>query len=86
MPEISGFYGIVIAMFYEDHNPPHFHARYRGAQAVIKIDDFRVLEGFLPPRALGLVMEWAARHKAELMNNWESMLNNQPLGKIAPLD
>ena len=69
MPEISRFYGIIIAMFYEDHNPPHFHARYSDAQAVIKIDDFTVLEGFLPPRALGLVVEWAARHKTELINN-----------------
>jgi hypothetical protein len=86
MPEISRFYGIIIAMFYEDHNPPHFHARYCGAQAVIKIGDFTVLEGFLPPRALGLVVEWAARHKTELMNNWKLMVNNQPLGKIAPLD
>lgn len=86
MPEISRFYGIIIAMFYEDHNPPHFHARYNGAQAVIKIDDFTVLEGFLPPRALGLVVEWAARHRTELMNNWESMVKTQPLGKIAPLD
>ena len=51
MPEISRFYGIIIAMSYEDHNPPNFHARYCGAQAVIKIDDFTVLEGSLPPRA-----------------------------------
>lgn len=47
MPEICRFYGIIIAMFYEDHNPPHFHARYGNDQAVIKIDDFMVLEGFL---------------------------------------
>jgi len=73
-------------MFYEDHNPPHFHARYGSDQTVIKIDDFTVLEGFLPPRALGLVMEWAARHKAELIENWESIVNNQPPRKIAPLD
>jgi hypothetical protein len=53
---------------------------------VIKIDDLSVLEGFLPPRGLGLVVEWGARHKAELMPNWESMVNNQPLSKIAPLD
>ena len=86
MPEISRFYGIIIAMFYEDHNPPHFHARYSGAQAVIKIDDFTVLQDFLPPRALGLVVEWAAKHQAELIENWESTVNNQPLSKIAPLD
>jgi hypothetical protein len=86
MPEISRFYGIIIAMFYEDHNPPHFQARYSGDQAVIKIDDFTVLEGFLPPRALGLVVEWAARHRVELIENWESLVNNQPPRKIAPLD
>jgi phosphomannomutase len=45
MPEISRFYGIIIAMFYEDHNPPHFHAHYSGDQVVIKIDDFTVLGG-----------------------------------------
>lgn len=86
MPEICRFYGIIIAMFYEDHNPPHFHARYGNDQAVIKIDDFMVLEGFLPPRALGLVVEWAARHKIELAKNWGLATIHQPLQKIAPLD
>jgi hypothetical protein len=86
MPEICRFYGIIIAMFYEDHNPPHFHARYGRNQAVIKIDNFMVLEGFLPPRALGLVVEWAARHKTELEKNWELAITHQPLNKIAPLD
>lgn len=86
MPEICRFYGIIIAMFYEDHNPPHFHARYGNDQAVIKIDDFMVLEGFLPPRALGLVVEWAARHKTELANNWKLAATHQPLQKVAPLD
>ncbi len=56
MPEISRFFGIIIAMFYDDHNPPHFHARYGGYKASISINDFAMLEGYLPPRALGLVM------------------------------
>ena len=86
MPEISRFYGIIIAMFYEDHNPPHFHARYGQDQAVIKIDDFSVLEGYLPPRALGLAVEWAARYKTELAKNWEMAVTHQPLDKIAPLE
>jgi len=63
MPEISRFYGIIIAMFYDDHNPPHFHARYGSYKVAIKIRDFAVLEGYLPPKAMGLVMEWAAIHK-----------------------
>lgn len=57
MPEISRFFGIIIAMFFDDHNPPHFHARYGGYNAVIRIGDFAVMEGNLPPRALGLVIE-----------------------------
>ncbi|MFN3466706.1 MAG: DUF4160 domain-containing protein [Candidatus Brocadiales bacterium] len=57
MPEISRFFGIIIAMFYDDHNPPRFHARYGSYKASIKIKDFAVLEGFLPPKAMGLVME-----------------------------
>ena len=85
MPEVSRFYGIIIAMFYGDHNPPHFHARYGKHKVAIRIQDFRVLEGQLPPRALGLVMEWAAMHQEELMKNWELALANQPPEGIEPL-
>lgn len=53
MPEIGRFYGIIIAMFFDDHNPPHFHARYGGEKIAIEIDSFRVLEGRISPRALG---------------------------------
>ena len=67
MPEISRFYGIVISMYYDDHNPPHFHARYGGDRAAIEIPSLRVLEGKLPPRVLGLVVEWASQHQPELM-------------------
>jgi phosphomannomutase len=86
MPEISRFYGIIIAMFYGDHNPPHFHARYGGDKIAIKIADFSVLEGRLPPRALGLVMEWAALHQQELWQNWEAAQADQILKPIRPLD
>ncbi len=85
MPEISRFFGIIIAMFYNDHNPPHFHARYGSYKAAIKIDDFKVLEGYLPPRALGLVMEWAAIHKDELLMDWELAIERKPLSPIEPL-
>ena len=57
MPEISRFYGIIIAMFFDDQNPPHFHARYAGDKVAIEIQTLRVLEGQLPPRALKLVIE-----------------------------
>jgi phosphomannomutase len=85
MPEISRFYGIIIAMFYGEHPPPHFHARYGDHKIVIRIQDFSVLEGYFPPRALGLVMEWAALHREELLRNWELAINHQPLNKIVPL-
>lgn len=85
MPEISRFFGIIIAMFFDDHNPPHFHARYGNDNVVIKITDLTVLEGYLQPRALGLVMEWAAIHKDELLNDWELAKNKKPLFPVEPL-
>lgn len=85
MPEISRFYGILIAMFWDDHNPPHFHARYGEHKAAIEIGTRRILDGSLPPRALGLVAEWAAQHEEELMNNWYEARNSRPLARIAPL-
>ncbi|MFH1086272.1 MAG: DUF4160 domain-containing protein [Chloroflexota bacterium] len=85
-PEISRFFGIIIAMFYDEHNPPHFHARYGEWQMVLEINSLRVLEGRLPPRALGLVIEWAAQHQEALMRNWQLARENQPTEQIAPLD
>jgi hypothetical protein len=60
MPEISRFYGIVIRMYWRDHNPPHFHAEYSGHEALIEIRGGATVAGRLPPRAHGLVVEWAA--------------------------
>jgi hypothetical protein len=85
MPEISRFYGIIVAMFFGDHNPPHFHARYGDEKVAIEIETLRILEGDLSPRALGLVIEWAAQHKNELLENWELAKNNQAPRKIEPL-
>ena len=85
MPEISRFFGIIIAMFYDDHNPPHFHARYGKDNVVIEIDSLRVLEGHISHRALGLVMEWASQHREELLSDWELAKQNEPPKKIPPL-
>ena len=86
MPAISRFLGIVIAMYYNDHDPPHFHARYGSFKAAITINDLRLLEGRLPPRVLGLVMEWAAMHQGELLENWRRAREGEPLVPIAPLE
>jgi len=85
MPEISRFFGIVITMYYDEHNPPHFHARYGSDRAVIEIEALRVREGRLPSRALGLVVEWASEHQEELMANWDAARLDAPLSRIAPL-
>jgi phosphomannomutase len=85
MPEISRFFGIVIAVFYNEHNPPHFHARYGEYKAAIDIRTLRILEGTLPPRALGLVVEWAAQHQDELVQDWELAEREQPPVQIEPL-
>ena len=62
MPEVSRFYGIVIQIYYGDHPPPHFHALYAEAVAKIVIDTLQIIDGSLPKRALGLVIDWAAAH------------------------
>ena len=59
MPTLSVFYGIVIQMFWRDHNPPHFHALYGEHEAIFDLRDLRVLRGTLPRRAMVLVLEWA---------------------------
>jgi hypothetical protein len=86
VPEICRFFGIVITMNYNDHNPPHFHARYGSAAALFTIDPVGVYSGELPPRALGMVMEWAAQHRDELRENWDLARSTNPLRRIAPLE
>jgi hypothetical protein len=85
MPEVSRFLGIVILMYFDDHNPPHFHVRYNDFRARISIKDLSLLEGELPPRVLGLVMEWAGLHKNELLENWNMVKETGKWFKIEPL-
>ena len=85
MPRISAFYGIVIAMYYRDHAPPHFHAKYGEHEAQVLIDDGRVLHGWLPPRAATLVREWARLHRTELVDNWARAVSGERLVTIDPL-
>ena len=85
MPQISRFFGIIISMFYDEHLPPHFHATYNEYNAEIKISDFSIIEGKLPARVLGLVVEWAAIHRVEIEDNWKRIENMETLKKIDPL-
>jgi hypothetical protein len=84
MPEISRFFGIVIKMFYDDHNPPHFHAEYGGDVALIDIRSLAVFSGGLPPRVTGLVIEWATLHQQELLADWDRARAREELQKSAP--
>ena len=85
LPRISAFYGIVITMYYRNHEPPHFHAVYGEHQAQIVIATLEPLAGEFPPRALRLVREWAELHRAELDANWDKARARVPLDTIAPL-
>lgn len=85
MPEISRFLGVVIAMYYNDHAPPHFHARYASFEITVSIRD-GVVEGKFPRRALALVMEWYTLHQVELLDNWQRARERTPLARIAPLE
>ena len=86
MPELSRFFGISIRMYYDDHNPPHFHAIYGGAEAEVGLDPVALLRGRLARRALGMVMEWAVVHQRELLDDWELLRKDQTPHGIAPLD
>jgi hypothetical protein len=85
MPEISRFLGIIIAMYYQEHQPPHFHAKYGDRTGVFSIADLKLIEGSLPSRVTSLVLEWAFEHRDELKEDWELAIAKKPLRKIAPL-
>ena len=85
MPSVSRFLGMVIYFYYNDHNPPHFHVIYAGIEAEISIEYLTQLNGKLPPRVLGLVVEWAELHKTELMQNWVLCEKGEELNQIKPL-
>ena len=85
MPELSRFLGIVIFMNFNEHNPPHFHAKYGDFQIIIEINS-GIVEGKFPRRALNLVMEWYEIHKEELIQDWELIRTTGEFNKIQPLE
>ncbi len=86
MPRVSEFYGIVIQMFHREHGITHFHASYGNDEALVGFDPICVLSGRLSGRALRLVLEWAALHQDELVDNWDRAKAKGSLRRIAPLD
>lgn len=85
MPVISKFFGIDIMMFYDDHNPPHFHAKYGEYKILVDINRARVIEGFFPSAQMKLVLAWAIIHKEELLEDWKLSQLMEELQKIEPL-
>ena len=86
MPIVSRFFGIVIALYWSDHAPPHFHAKYAGREAAIDIKTGAVVQGTLSKRAAKLVEDWRRIHMAELMQDWNLAKQRKPLRVIAPLE
>ena len=85
MPQISFFYGISITMYYDDHNPPHFHAEYNGDNALVDINNAKVIKGSLPSKQLKLILAWCVIHQEELMENWELAKEGKQIKNISPL-
>lgn len=85
MPEISRFYGIIIKMYFNAHNPPHFHIEYQDFEAIMNIETGE-LTGKISRRALNLVYDWLDQNKEALLENWKRIEERKPLNKIKPLD
>ncbi len=86
VPTVAYFYGIAISMFFNDHNPPHFHARYGRARALVRISDGEIISGKLPPTARKLVREWALARRTDLHENWRRARVHEELERIAGPD
>ena len=86
MPIISQFYGIIIRMFFRDHNPPHFHAIYGDFELQVAISPIRIISGNAPKRVQSMVLEWAALHQQELLEDWNRCQKGGDVFRIDPLD
>ncbi|MCI8424777.1 DUF4160 domain-containing protein [uncultured Adlercreutzia sp.] len=84
MPSLSMFFGIIIYMYADDHNPPHFHAIYQGYEAQFSLDG-ELLVGEMPRKQMRLIAAWVELHRDELLANWDLANSGQPLYKIEPL-
>ncbi len=84
MPVVSRFHGIVVFLNYNDHNPPHFHARYQDQEVIVDIAS-GLVTGVMSRRALLMLLDWADRHRDELIDDWQRARDRKPLLPIEPL-
>lgn len=85
MSEISRFLGIIIRMFFNEHNPPHFHVQYNEFSCEVHIETLEIIKGNLPRKVYQLVLEWAVEHRNELKEDWELMRMDMAPNKIESL-
>ncbi len=85
MPVISRFLGISISMYWNDHLPPHYHAKYGEYEITIEIET-GVVTGSFPKRALRHILEWHDLHQSELMTDWELCRQQEEPLSIFPLE
>ncbi len=86
MPYVSMFFGIIIRMFHQEHNPPHFHAEYQGQRGMFDFDGNMVKGNLKSRRAKKLIQEWAMIHQAKLRQNWQQAKQRRPIERIEPLN
>ncbi|MDD2870480.1 MAG: DUF4160 domain-containing protein [Candidatus Gracilibacteria bacterium] len=84
-PKLSEFFGVSIYVYWNDHNPPHFHVIYKDFNCYISINELKILEGNLPPKIEKLVISWAELYNEELLEAWEDVQNMKTPKKIDPL-
>ena len=84
MPIISIFYGIIVRMYFRDHNPPHFHAEYQDYKITIDLEG-NVLKGEFPQAQLRMVLAWLEIHREELLVDWKLASEDDVVFKIKPL-
>ena len=85
MPYVSMFFGIIIRMFFSEHNPPHFHAEYQGTERIFNFDGEMLQGNIKSNTALRLIKEWTVLRKNELDDNWNNISNRVGMNKIEPL-
>jgi len=88
MPVVSAFYGLIVYLYYKDnkkHRKPHIHVWYQDNEAVLSVPEGEILEGFIPPNKMKLVLAWIEIHKEELLADWKLAAEGQQIFKIDPL-
>ena len=85
MSEISTFLGITVYMYFDGHSSPHFHVLYNGRHGAFSLLPLNYFSGNLPPKVVGLVLDWAVPHKNELLANWDSVKKTGTCQKIPSL-